>query len=135
MNEAERVRLAERDARLQMTSAAVESATRRCCAAPCRESCPASSSITMNGCRCSVVPTSDTRHTFSPRSCADARASRMKRSTTRGFCITSWCRNFSATGVPELQVRRRDDDAHATGAELALDAVLASDDGAGLVHP
>jgi hypothetical protein len=85
-----------------ITSAAVEIASGPFVASSVPRSWPPSSSITMNGQPFSV-PTSDTRHTFSPRSRADDCASRMNRSTTFWFVVIDACMNLSATGVPSCK--------------------------------
>ena len=82
----------------------------------------------MYGAPFSSVPTSETRHTCSLRSCADARASRRNRSTTVP-CAISGRRNLSATWVPRCRCVAASTTPIPPSPSMLVDAVLSREDG------
>ena len=84
--------------------------------------------MTMYGVPPGSVATSRTRTTCSLRILIAARPSRRKRATSAGSCASSGKQKLDGDPLLELDVRRREHDAHAAPTELALDAVLVRED-------
>ena len=80
----------------------------------------------MYGAPSSSAPTSSTRATCSLFRRTRARASRRKRATDSGARVAA--EELDRDALVELEVRRRDDDAHAARADDRVDAVFVRDD-------